>query len=182
MDSIDAYSIAIAELSPGTHEFDFEIDDNFWKHFESSEILAGRVNVCIDVEKSNSITKLYFGYEGDVKVNCDRCLDEFYLPVDAESELTVYVTDDIPDEDDEMSDADTIYLLPSEHKLYLGQYIYESISLSLPMQRFHPDDANGNSTCNKEMLAKLKELQDNAQAQRNESSPWSNLNKLSDKE
>lgn len=182
MDSIDAYSIAIAELSPGTHEFEFEIDDSFWRHFENSEILAGKVSVYIDAERSNSIIKLYFGFEGNVKVNCDRCLDEFYLPVDAKSELTAYVTDDIPDKDNEMSDADTIYLLPSEHKLYLAQYIYESISLSLPMQRFHPDDVNGNSTCNKEMLAKLKELQNNAQAQENESSPWSSLNKLSDKE
>ncbi len=39
----------------------------------------------------------------------------------------------------------------------MAQYFYEYILLALPIQRIHPNDSRGNSTCDPEMLSKLKE-------------------------
>ena len=91
-----------------------------------------------------------------------------------------------------------MWLSPNETELPLGQYIYESISLSLPYRKIHPEDANGNSLCNPDMLSRFKivseeefdrfvqqsaqEAQnDNQTAETSGNSPWSELEKLKQK-
>ena len=37
-------------------------------------------------------------------------------------------------------------------------FIYETICLALPHRIVHPDDENGNSTCNPEVLKKLESM------------------------
>jgi uncharacterized protein len=63
-----------------------------------------------------------------------------------------------------------------EHELDMKQYFYEYILLALPIKRVHPDDKNGNSTCDPEMLKKLKE---HIISEEVESDPrWDELKKL----
>jgi uncharacterized metal-binding protein YceD (DUF177 family) len=173
MDNLHPYTIAYGGLPQGKHTFEFEVDDVFFRQFEGSEISEGQVSVYVDAEKTDSFMTLLFGMEGDVKVMCDRCLDEFFMPIDFEGKLTVSFTGDA--EEDDFSEDEVMNMKPGDTKVDLAQYIYESICLSLPMQRLHPDDEQGVSTCNREMLAKLQELQQEAQRVRNESSPWSKL-------
>ena len=47
--------------------------------------------------------------------------------------------------------GEVLWLSPSEEKLDLTQYIYESIVLSLPYQRVHPE-----GQCNPEMMARFR--------------------------
>ena len=48
-------------------------------------------------------------------------------------------------------DGDTLWLSPSEDFVDLTQYIYESIVLSLPYQRVHPD-----GECDPDMLGRFR--------------------------
>jgi len=59
--------------------------------------------------------------------------------------------------DRDESDPEIITIPRDEHELDLKQYIYEFIHLALPIQRIHPDNADGISTCDPVMLQKLKE-------------------------
>jgi uncharacterized metal-binding protein YceD (DUF177 family) len=176
VDELNAYTIAYADLPQGKHEFDFHVGSAFFKHFEGSEISEGDVNVYVDVEKSSTFMVLEVGMEGTAKVQCDRCLDEYFEPVEFEGKLTISFIGGL--EDDENSPDEVMNMEPSDTEVNLAQYIYESICLSLPMQRLHPDDENGNSTCNKEMLAKLHELQSQAEQSKEENSPWAKLKSL----
>jgi uncharacterized metal-binding protein YceD (DUF177 family) len=45
-----------------------------------------------------------------------------------------------------------------ENELDLQQHLYEFIMLALPIKRVHPNDEEGNSTCDPVMLKKLDEL------------------------
>jgi uncharacterized metal-binding protein YceD (DUF177 family) len=95
---------------------------------------------------------LTFKISGTVKVNCDLCTGEFDLPLSGEYKLIVKVGgSDSGDEDD-----DIITVAANEHELDLTQYIYEYIVLTLPIKRVHPEDKNGNSTCDKDMLEKVQ--------------------------
>ncbi len=76
----------------------------------------------------------------------------FDFPVECENRLLVKFGDTRDD-----SDPDIITIPRDEHELDLKQYFYEFIHLALPIQRIHPDDAEGNSTCDPVMLQKLKE-------------------------
>ena len=52
-------------------------------------------------------------------------------------------------------DGEVMWMLPGEDQVDLKQYIYESIVLSLPYQRVHPDGA-----CNPEMLERFRIVSD----------------------
>ena len=169
------------------------MDDHFFDAFEGSEIHRGSAHVQIDLTKSERLLTLVFKIDGQVEVTCDRCLDEFMMPVHYEGTLQVRFS-----ETEKESDGDVMWLSPNETELPLGQYIYESISLSLPYRKIHPEDANGNSLCNPDMLSRFKivseeefdrfvqqsaqEAQnDNQTAETSGKSPWSELEKLKQK-
>ncbi|MDR1342961.1 MAG: DUF177 domain-containing protein [Prevotellaceae bacterium] len=177
MDNQHSYTIAYGSLPQGKHTFEFEVNDAFFRRFEGSEISEGQVSISVDAEKTSRFMALLFGMEGSVKVACDRCLDEFFMPVDFEGTLIVNFSGDAEEEgdNDNLSEDEVMNMKPGDTEVDLAQYIYESICLSLPMQRLHPNDNEGVSACNKEMLAKLQELQEEAQRVRNENSPWSKL-------
>ncbi|MDR0567156.1 MAG: DUF177 domain-containing protein [Prevotellaceae bacterium] len=173
IDSLPPYGIAYGSLPQGRHTFRFEVNDGFFRRFEGSEISEGHVSVRVDAEKAGSFMALAVGMEGSVKVACDRCLDEFFAPVAFEGTLTVSFTGEA--EQDGFAEDEVMHLQPGDTEVDLAQYLYESICLSLPMQRLHPNDEQGRSTCNKDMLAKLHELQQEARRVKEENSPWSKL-------
>jgi uncharacterized metal-binding protein YceD (DUF177 family) len=82
--------------------------------------------------------------------------------------------------DYDVNDPELFTIPADEKELDLKQYLYESILLSLPIQRIHPDDNKGEITCDREMLNKLKEhLVDE---ERGETDPrWEELKKLMNK-
>lgn len=138
-------------LPNGHYHYDFIIDDNFFSNLEYSEFKQGNLSLGIDAEKQNDIFKMHITLDGKLKVCCDRCLDYFYIPVFFEG--TVFASEKnnlhVNEENDEI---DVIEIDLNKTEINLSHYIYESIYLSLPVQKLHPDDEFGNSTCNKEML------------------------------
>jgi uncharacterized metal-binding protein YceD (DUF177 family) len=166
-----SYTIGLSGLKEGRHTIDFEIDKKFFESFEESEIKEGSLFANIELEKRSSHIDLFIRISGKVKVCCDRCLEMFFYPVESESRLLVKLGKKIED-----SDPDIISLTTDEHDLDLQQYLYEYIHLALPIKRVHPDDQYGNSTCDPEMLKKLREL---IVEEENENDPrWDELKKL----
>jgi uncharacterized metal-binding protein YceD (DUF177 family) len=110
--------------------------------------------------------------KGYVEKECDRCLDVINYPVNVVHKLIFKFGDQWEDVSDEI-----IIIPETEHQLNMAHYLYEFISLSLPMQCIHPDDENGNSTCNKEMLILLSQHSKNREVDPR----WEILKKLNDK-
>ena len=166
-----SYTIGIGGLKEGHHTIDFEIDDKFFESFEESEIKEGKLFANIELEKRTSHIDLFIRISGKVIVCCDRCLEMFIFPVESESRLLVKLGKKI-----EESDPDIVSLTTDEHELDLRQHFYEYIHLALPIRRVHPDDQNGNSTCDPVMLKKLRE---HIVEVENENDPrWDELKKL----
>ena len=77
---------------------------------------------------------------------------------------------------------DVIMIGKDDHEIEVGQLMYEYILLSLPVQRTHPEDASGHSTCNPEMLKRLKELNPDIQPDREKTDPrWDALKDIIEK-
>jgi len=130
----------------------FDIDDTFFDDFEQSEITKGKVHIEVMLDKKTNMLEFDFALAGDVMVTCDRCLDEFEMPMEYESKLFVKFGEETEEQTDEI-----IVLAHSEFEIDVAQFIYEFVHLSLPYKRVHPFDNKGRSTCNKEMLKKLDE-------------------------
>ena len=147
------YIIQFVGLAIGKHEYNFSVTDPFFEHFEFSEIKQADIQVDLTLLKQSTMMSLEFEISGTVKVNCDLCTEEFDLPIAGSYKLIVKVGGS----DSGVEDDDIITISAAEHELDLRQYIYEYIVLSLPIKRVHPPDAKGNSTCNQEMLEKIKQ-------------------------
>lgn len=144
------YSISFAGLKEGKHLFNFEIGPSFFAHFEKSDILNGHLQVSIELDKKSRLLELTFRITGKIEVQCDRCLDLFYLPVQSSHSLFIKFGKERKELSDEL-----LVLKENEHQVKLDQYLYEYIMLSLPYQRVHPIDASGISGCNPKMIEKL---------------------------
>ena len=86
-----------------------------------------------------------FVIEGEVTCECDRCLEDCLIPIDYEGHLIVRISDEQGE-----YDGDIMWISPADDIVDLTQYIYESIVLSLPYQRVHPE-----GECNPDMLARF---------------------------
>ena len=140
------YKIPFVGLKSGEHHFEFIIDDKFFSDIEYSLINDANIRVGLILNKQDSMMILDFNIEGTIKVTCDRCLEEFDLPVEGNNKLIIK-TGDIPYEESE----DIVVISKDEYELDVAQYIYEFISLLRPMQAIHPDDS-----CDKAVLELLK--------------------------
>jgi uncharacterized metal-binding protein YceD (DUF177 family) len=146
------YVIQFVSLGLGVHEYEFSVQDSFFNDFEYSEVKQGNVQVQVQLLKQSHMMVLEFEISGTVKVPCDLCAAEFDLPIEGSYKLIVKVGGTDVGEDND----DIITIAANEHELDLSQYIYEYIILSIPSKRVHPLDENGESTCDKEVLKKLK--------------------------
>jgi uncharacterized protein len=163
------YIIPLSGLKEGWHAYNFEIGETFFGQFEGSEITKGDLAADVELDKHASHLDIKIRITGEVIISCDRCLEIFSYPIESENRLLVKLGNKWDDDD-----PDLLSIPVDEHELDIKQYLYEFIHLSLPLKRVHPDDKNGKSTCNPEMLLKINE-----HALNDEIDPrWDKLKKL----
>jgi uncharacterized metal-binding protein YceD (DUF177 family) len=156
LDKLSTYSISFAGLSVGNHHFSFSIGDTFFENFEYSEIQKANIEIKIEFQKQSSMFVLFFEISGTVNIVCDRCLDYFDFPINGENKLIIKFGES------QFEETEEILIIPEkEHQINLSQYIYEYIHLCLPLQRVHPENKEGKSECNTEVLKKLNEHSSN---------------------
>lgn len=148
------FNIPFRGLTEGKHDYEFSINDKFFEKFPESEIKQGRLKAKVELMKRSTGLEVYFEIDGKVKVVCDRCLDEYLEPIEYSGTLFFEYGSETIEISDEL-----VMLSAAEDVLDISNYLYEFILLSLPVQRIHPDDENGNSLCNPDMLERLKQLQ-----------------------
>jgi uncharacterized protein len=160
-------------ITPGYHDYQFVLDDSFFSKFEESEIKEGTVQAKIQMIAAKDLLTFRFHLSGLVKIQCDRCLDNYLQAI--EHETTLFV--EFGEENSDISDADNrIMLSHKEHEIVLDKHLYDYVHLSLPYQRIHPENENGVSQCNSEMIKKIEELNNN---ETNDTDPrWDKLKEL----
>ncbi len=173
MRNIKEFDIEFSGLKTGLYDFDFEVDTSFFDFFKNEDAQDGSLKVHVDMDRQERMLVLDFHIFGTVKVICDRCLDLFDFPVESMQQIIAKFGDEDAEEDENL-----IVISEKQHKINVAQFIYEFIILALPIQKIHPDDENGNPTCDPSMLKKLEELQN----QGGTDSRWDALKKLKDKD
>ncbi|MBP6334425.1 MAG: DUF177 domain-containing protein, partial [Bacteroidia bacterium] len=135
----------------GEHEFEYHVDDSFFKKFEHSPVQHGDVEVLVVVEKKENMLKFDFTMGGELIVSCDRCLEDLELELESYNELIVK----FGEVKAEQEVAEDVVILPSkERELDISRFIYEYITLLIPMRNVHEDE-NGDPTCDPQILKEL---------------------------
>jgi len=148
---MDAFKISYTGLKIGTHQFDFKITKEFFNSIEYSELHDGNIDFRLNLHKQERLIELDFEFSGYVNVQCGRCLTNYDQEISGKEKLFVKFG-----EDDKEENETVIVLSEKEHQLDITHYIYEFIILSLPYKCVHPEDEEGNSLCNPEMIERIE--------------------------
>lgn len=145
------YAIDYKGLGSGVHHFEFRADASLFDDYREMGVTDCGVDVVVELDKKGTVMRLDVAMRGSVTVPCDRCLEKCELPVEFNGKLAVKFSGE-----EHPFDGDTLWLHPGEGTIDLRQYIYESIVLSLPYRKVHPEDVHGTPLCNPAMLERFR--------------------------
>ncbi|MBT32021.1 MAG: hypothetical protein CMO01_20365 [Thalassobius sp.] len=128
------YSVDISGLKNKEYSFDFKIDENFFKLFESDLMQNGSLKADIVLSKSETMITVRVKIDGTIELTCDRSLREFDYPISVEEQLYYKFGDRY----EEMSDD--VFMIPANYaEIDFSQILYDVLALSIPTKIIHPD-------------------------------------------
>jgi uncharacterized metal-binding protein YceD (DUF177 family) len=145
------YILEFNKVRKGLNEYTFDINTTFLAGIEGAALSHADVTATLQLFKAEHLYELKFHLKGQVLCECDVCLEEFQMPVDADFKLLMKLSETENYDDDEI-----IYITPKLIEYDLSQYLYESLMLAIPNRKVC--EMSGNKECNKEVIAKLEEL------------------------
>jgi len=130
-----AFDIEVIKFLEGKYEIDFEIGKEFFQHFEDNELLdEGRLTVRVLMDKGANLIEMNFLISGEVKLTCDRSLEEYFEPLEI-NERILFKYGEVEEEINE-----EVYMITRDtSKVNVAQFIYEFVLLGLPAKKIHPD-------------------------------------------
>lgn len=128
------FLIQFTGLKLGEHQFEYQIENDFFDLFNYSEFNSANIQVNITMLKKTTMLELQFTHKGTVNVPCDITNEDFDLPIEGSLNLLVKFGEEFNNEND-----DFLILPHGEFQFNVMQYIYEMIALSVPYKRIHPD-------------------------------------------
>lgn len=164
-------------MNEGEHQFNFDLGNSFFQRLEHSDISGGELEANVLLDKKHGVLSLHFELIGKVDVICDRCLDIYAENINVKETMFVKLGDEAGE-----INENVILISRDEHELVIDQYLLEFIVLALPIKKIHPDNPDGKSGCNPEMIEKLnRHLAKGNNIDKDHDPRWDDLKKLIEK-
>ena len=159
MASKRAFEIAFVGLKPGVHEFSYKVDEKFFAEKGDTEFTDCKANIKLQLDKKSSFMLLKFEVGGVADVVCDRCGNPLKQELWDEFNMLVKMVDNPEEMNEQEDDPDVYYISRTESHIDVGDWIYEFVLLSIPIQKMCKEFETGGPQCNMEVLEKLKEME-----------------------
>lgn len=127
------FQINIFSLENKVHEYEFEISNNLFENHEYSLVKKGKGTSKLVLQKSETMMSLHFNIDVEVELICDRSLDTFLYPILLEENIIIKFG-----EDDYDLSEDVFVIRKDSPSINVGDYLYEFISVAVPMKKLHP--------------------------------------------
>ena len=173
------FEIPFVGLTAGEHEFEYHIEDKFFKDFGPQEFSNCDTKIKLKLDKHQGFMQLHFDVDGKVDTQCDRCGNPLTVQLWDEFKLIIKLVDDPNTMNSQEEDPDIYYIDHNESHFSVAAWIYEFITLSFPLQHICKENEKGESTCNQKALAELQKLMSAPLETRNEHL-WKGLVKFKD--
>lgn len=175
MKTLKEFIIPYLGIAEGSHQYTFEIDKDFFRHFEKSKIQEGSIEVAVNFIKQGRMVILEISGQGHFKAECDRCMSEIDVPIDIEDKVILKLTGERAVKNEEV-----VYLDSNTSHIDLSPFIYESIHLHLPFKNVRSCEEEAFKFCDQSALENLGKRQESSSEVRE--SPWKALMNLNFKE
>ena len=130
---LKSFEINLARLENGTHHFQFELVPDFFETFENNLVEEGYGKASLIMDKSESMMALNFTIEVDVLLICDVSSESYRESLTCQKKHIVKFGLTNEELSDEISTIDMGMQI-----LNVSGYIYEFVSLEIPMKKVHP--------------------------------------------
>ncbi len=169
METLNQFTIPLEGLKDGMHQFDFQIDRGFFKHFEQSPIQDGKFDLKLFFDKRPDLLVFTFDFKGSFSTNCDRCLEAINLPLTGNQQLIAKYAEESGE------DADVIYITKGTQELNVARFAYEFICLAIPMTKVYNCGEDEPTPCNVEILNQLFNNDEVEEKEESKNSVWDAL-------
>jgi uncharacterized protein len=149
--ALKPFNIAFVGLSTGEHEFTFDLNDDFFACFDASQITKARLKGTLIMLKKPNMLDLQIKIEGQVWVECDRCLEPFWYQLDSQNDLFIK----FGERKEEQSD-DVIIIPTTDSHIDVSQFFYEFAMLGLPARIVHEESPGEKQQCDPLILEQLE--------------------------
>ncbi len=148
MSVLARFQIDLKNFPSGGKHFCYKVEDDFFEALEVQDVIRGGcVDVTLDVKQTAGVYALKFEFEGEVRVPCDRCLDDVELMIEGDGALRVKLGEEFAD------DGEMVTVPEREQTVNVAWNLYEFIALALPIKHTHEEGG-----CNAEMQGLLGNL------------------------
>ena len=149
------FEIAFISLKQGEHHFNYQIKDSFFEYFAEPGFNNSDIEVKMILDKKPGVFLLHFDIHGKAITQCDRCGDDFEMRIWDEFDHVIKLVDDSDVNLKNEVDPEVSYISRSDSLLDVSKLVYEYVVFSLPIQKTHGTDENGNDECNQEVIKRL---------------------------
>ena len=169
---LNQYVINFTGLKEGEHNFEFDLDNKFFEHFDYNDFNSCQIKAEVRVNKKPNLLEFVFSSKGQININCFVSNEPFDYLQKHQIKLVVKFSSEL------INDNEELVILPvGTPTLNVAQYLFEMIILSLPIKIIHPGVVDG--SLESETLNKLKELESKAQEKSSKIDPrWDKLKDL----
>lgn len=129
----EKYGLSLINLKNKEYQYSFLIGNDFFAQFDDPLIEEARLEVKLNMNKSETMVQLFFHFQGSVQLVCDRSLDIFDYPLDFKEKMIFKFG-----EEEEIISEELEVISRNRTFIDLSQYFYEFINLAIPMKRLHP--------------------------------------------
>ena len=135
MEPLPEHTIHFAGLKDGRHTFDHELGDDFFQATGVEDFAqGGRVKAHVDLDKSEHLLVVNMHVDGHVNTTCDHCNGALEQPVKGDQRKIFKLTGETGIDDEELVSLDV-----HAQSVNLSHYLFECISLHLPIRHVHPE-------------------------------------------
>lgn len=127
------FKVNIIGLSQKTHHFEYAIGDDFFKLYGTSLLESGQFEAKVSLDKRETLIEAIFHIQGEAHLVCDRSLEPFSHAMNIDRKILFKYGQEAGELSDEI-----VLITREQVALDIGQYVYELISVALPMKRLHP--------------------------------------------
>ncbi len=145
----DQFTLPVKGLYLGVHEYEFDIDDFFFKASETKFIESGSFKVHVKLHKNIDMMILNIQFNGYWRTICDRCTADIDLPVEGNNEILVKYGEK------EVDEGDIVYIMKESSELNVAKIIHDSIIIGLPIQKIFDCDSSDPKPCDETVLNRL---------------------------
>ncbi len=173
MDKLRNYDVSFSGLKNGKHNFQFEIDEAFFKLFDTEQEFSNpKIVADVLLDKHSTFLEFWIKTYGTVQLACDITNESFGHPIENEIKVLVKFGESYDD-----SDGDVIAIPMHDYNFNVAQLIYEDVMLSIPMKKISPNISDEDLENLEKFSPKIEEDQEDHDLDPR----WEALKKLKDK-